>query len=117
MDKDRIIQDAIKDSMVRLGYSSIRPHQMEVLQKVLSGQDALLIAPTGSGKSFIFEALPFAFSYLQKKMTPSTAKDMIILVISPLISLMQLQARNLRKRGIEAAYLQVCMHIADIIRK
>ena len=102
---DRLISDAIQHSLKRLGYTTIRQHQQDILEKLLRGQDCLLVAPTGSGKSFIFEAAPFAFSYLNSKTGCSKQGNMVV-VVSPLISLMRLQARKLQERNIHAAYLQ-----------
>ena len=46
---DALIQEAIAHSLIKTGYTSIRPHQKEILEKALSGQDCLFVAPTGSG--------------------------------------------------------------------
>ena len=102
---DELVSDAIEFSATKLGYESIRPHQRTILEKMLSGSDSLLVAPTGTGKSFVFEAFPFAVEFIRKKKGEDTR--CIILVISPLISLMKLQAKKLKDKGISAAYLQV----------
>ena len=103
---DKLIEDSLKCAVQMLGYDSIRPEQKDILTKLLSGMDCLYVAPTGSGKSFIFEALPFATSYINNK-KQNNKLDTLVLVISPLVSLMQMQARDLNSRGIKAAYLQV----------
>ena len=64
---DSLIDAAILSSIEKLGYSSIRPQQKDVLCKILSGQDALYVAPTGSEKSLRFEAIPFALSYMNMR--------------------------------------------------
>jgi ATP-dependent DNA helicase RecQ len=103
---DAQIDHAILQAVDRLGYASIRPHQREILEKLLAGQDCLFVAPTGSGKSLIFEAVPSAFSYMRAQNGCGDV-NAIVVVISPLISLMKLQARDFKRRGITAAYLQV----------
>ena len=49
---DRSISDAIQHSVKRLGYTTIRQHQQDILEKLLRGQDCLLVAPTGSGNRY-----------------------------------------------------------------
>jgi superfamily II DNA helicase RecQ len=107
---ETLIDNVIPHSLQVLGYESVRAHQEVVLKELLSPRpkDCLFIAPTGNGKSLIFEALPFASSYIRKEHDVNDTSHSIILVISPLISLMKLQAKSLRERGICAAYLQVC---------
>ena len=104
---DDLIQEAIAHSLIKTGYTCIRPHQKEILEKALSGQDCLFVAPTGSGKSLIFEAFPSALSFIRRKEGDDIRA--IVVVISPLISLMKMQAKDLKRRGISAAYLQVSM--------
>jgi ATP-dependent DNA helicase RecQ len=59
------------------GYEDFRPPQGEIIQTLLAGQDALIILPTGGGKSICFQ-LP---ALLQRGLT---------LVISPLVALLNL---------------------------
>jgi ATP-dependent DNA helicase RecQ len=108
---DVLISEAIGYSVEQLGYERIRSQQKEVLEHLLQGEDSLLVAPTGHGKSFVFEAMPFAMSYIQEKQLGQSDTPKIVLVISPLISLMKTQATDLRNRGISAAYLQVSTYI------
>lgn len=74
------------------GYSSFREHQEEVVANALQGKDQLVILPTGGGKSLCYQ--------LPALMLPG-----ITLVISPLISLMQDQIKQLDGLGIPAATL------------
>ncbi len=68
------------------GFPSFRPGQREAVEALLSGQDTLVMLPTGTGKSLCYQ-LP---AYIQKGTT---------LIVSPLLSLMQDQVENLRLRG------------------
>lgn len=74
------------------GYSEFRPGQMEVIDKVLNGQDTLILLPTGGGKSLCYQV-------------PALVLEGITIVVSPLISLMQDQVQQLTAQGVNAAYL------------
>ncbi|MEZ6074682.1 MAG: DEAD/DEAH box helicase [Pirellulaceae bacterium] len=72
------------------GYSEFLPLQLEAMQSVLSGQDALVVMPTGGGKSLCFQA-------------PALCRTGMALVVSPLIALMKDQVDGLRECGMSAA--------------
>ena len=74
------------------GYEQFREGQLELIQAVESGRDALGIMPTGAGKSMCFQI-------------PALLMEGITLVISPLISLMKDQVRALNQAGVHAAFL------------
>lgn len=73
------------------GYDRFRENQLEIIQGVLNQEDAMVIMPTGGGKSMCFQLPALAL--------PGTA-----LVISPLIALMKDQVDALKANGIKAAY-------------
>ena len=85
-----------------LGYKEIRPNQKLVVTLYLSGKDVLFCSPMGSRRRLTFEIAPFVFKFLsQNDMELST-----VIVVSPLVALMQYQAAQLTKKGVNAVYLQ-----------
>ena len=66
-----------------LGYTAIRPNQHKAVKSFMEGNDVFISLPTGSGKSFSFSVLPFAFDYLYQRV------GSIVIVVSPLIALMK----------------------------
>jgi ATP-dependent DNA helicase RecQ len=76
----------------RFGYPAFRPGQARAVRAALAGRSALVVLPTGGGKSLCYQI-------------PSLVMDGLTVVVSPLISLMQDQVQAARARGIWAAAL------------
>ena len=74
------------------GYASFRGEQAEIVDVVMRGGDALVLMPTGGGKSLCYQI-------------PSLLRDGVGVVISPLIALMQDQVDALAEVGVRAAFL------------
>ncbi|MFD3534093.1 DNA helicase RecQ [Streptomyces sp. NPDC058664] len=74
------------------GYSSFRGEQQEIIEQVVGGGDALVLMPTGGGKSLCYQI-------------PALVRDGTGVVISPLIALMQDQVDALRALGVRAGFL------------
>ncbi len=74
------------------GYDEFRPLQAEIIQAVLDQKDALVVMPTGGGKSICYQI-------------PALIFDVLTVVISPLISLMKDQVEQLVQSGVAAAFL------------
>ena len=74
------------------GYPAFRGHQAEVIEHVAGGGDALVLMPTGSGKSLCYQI-------------PALLREGVGVVVSPLISLMQDQVAALGELGVRAAFL------------
>ncbi len=82
------------------GYDSFRPLQERCIQNILNKQDTLLIMPTGGGKSLCYQI-------------PALIFDGLTIVISPLISLMQDQVRQLVALGVPVALLNSSLDAED----
>ncbi|WP_224995483.1 DNA helicase RecQ [Cesiribacter sp. SM1] len=74
------------------GYTQFRPMQADIIKAVVSGQDTLVLMPTGGGKSLCYQV-------------PALHLAGLAVVISPLIALMQDQVAALKASGVAAAYL------------
>src|SRR5207302_1852493 len=74
------------------GFRSFRPHQREIVESLLAGDDVLALLPTGGGKSLCYQL-------------PAIANDGLTVVVSPLIALMKDQVDNLEEIGVPATFL------------
>jgi ATP-dependent DNA helicase RecQ len=74
------------------GYDAFRGEQAQIIDSVVAGGDALVLMPTGGGKSLCYQV-------------PSLVRDGIGVVVSPLIALMQDQVDALAANGVRAAFL------------
>ncbi len=83
------------------GYAHFRKGQEEVIRSVVSGQDTLVIMPTGGGKSLCYQI-------------PALVLPGITLVISPLIALMQDQINALARAGIRACAINSTLTLEEI---
>lgn len=83
------------------GYDAFRPMQEDVITHVLSGKDALVVMPTGGGKSLLFQL-------------PAIMRDGVTIVISPLISLMKDQVDSLMTNGISATMLNSSLSVEEL---
>jgi len=74
------------------GYQSFREPQRAIIQTVIDGGDALVLMPTGGGKSLCYQI-------------PALVRTGCAVVISPLIALMQDQVSAMRQLGVRASFL------------
>ena len=74
------------------GYDSFRGHQAEIIETVSAGNNALVLMPTGGGKSLCYQI-------------PSLVRDGVGVIITPLIALMQDQVDAMQQLGVKAAFL------------
>ena len=82
------------------GYDSFRSFQADVIDHVVGGGDALVLMPTGGGKSVTYQI-------------PALMRRGVGVVVSPLIALMQNQVAALDEAGVRAAFLNSSLSAAD----
>ncbi|VVS90904.1 DNA helicase RecQ [Desulfoluna spongiiphila] len=85
------------------GYEAFRGNQKEIIDNLLSGGDALVLMPTGGGKSLCYQI-------------PGILRAGTAVVVSPLIALMQDQVESLRQNGVRAGYLNSSLSQAEALQ-
>ncbi len=98
-----VLPDAIHILQTTFGYSHFRDQQQAIVEHVIAGQDALVLMPTGGGKSLCYQI-------------PALARDGLAIVVSPLIALMQDQVDALQQLGVSAAFLNSSLSAEDNTR-
>ncbi len=86
------LTDAVASLRQHFGFEDFREGQREVIGSILEGKDAVVVMPTGSGKSLCYQL-------------PALILDGVTLVVSPLIALMKDQVDALQARGLPATFI------------
>ncbi|MFG1951205.1 DNA helicase RecQ [Micromonospora sp. NPDC048830] len=89
---DTIVQTPLAVLRRVFGYDDFRGEQREIIDHVVGGGDALVLMPTGGGKSLCYQI-------------PALVRDGVAVVVSPLIALMQDQVDALTAVGVRAGFL------------
>ncbi|WP_300339561.1 DNA helicase RecQ [Accumulibacter sp.] len=84
------------------GYRSFRGQQAEIVDQIVGGGDALVLMPTGGGKSLCYQI-------------PALLRPGVGVVVSPLIALMQDQVDALRQAGVRAAFLNSSLDFRAVV--
>ena len=95
-----MMQKAVEILNSLYGYDSFRGHQAEIIEHVSAGNNALVLMPTGGGKSLCYQI-------------PSLLRDGVGIIISPLIALMQDQVGAMQQLGVKAAFLNSTLSHSD----
>jgi ATP-dependent DNA helicase RecQ len=84
------------------GYSSFRGQQAEIVDQIVAGGDALVLMPTGGGKSLCYQI-------------PALLREGVGVVVSPLIALMQDQVDALQQADVRAAFLNSSQDFRSLV--
>jgi len=84
------------------GFERFRGAQAEIVDHMISGGDALVLMPTGGGKSLCYQL-------------PALCREGVGVVVSPLIALMQDQVSALRQLGVRAAALNSSLNFSEMV--
>ncbi|MSQ04064.1 MAG: ATP-dependent DNA helicase RecQ [Myxococcales bacterium] len=84
----------------RFGHTGFRPGQREIVEWIATGGDALVVMPTGAGKSLCYQV-------------PALARGGVCLVVSPLIALMKDQVDGLLARGVRATLINSTIDVSE----
>ncbi|HEX8385614.1 MAG TPA: ATP-dependent DNA helicase RecQ, partial [Rubricoccaceae bacterium] len=99
---DAFASGAVEAALRRyFGFGTLRPGQEDALRPVVEGRDALVVMPTGAGKSLVYQ--------LGALLQPRG----VTVVVSPLIALMKDQVDALRARGIAASFVNSSQSAAE----
>ena len=94
----------ISNASRSLGYGDLTEEKHEAVTHFVSGQDVFISLPTGAGKSFCYALLPFVFDFIRTSDKPdSRLHHSIVMVVSPLKSLMEDQVAKFSSRGMKCA--------------
>jgi ATP-dependent DNA helicase RecQ len=95
---------ALDAAILRFGHEQFRPGQRDAVETLLRVGRCLLVAPTGGGKSLVYQL-------------PATILPGTTLVVSPLVALMQDQVEALEARGVPATYLAATLPADELRRR
>ena len=98
------LQQALEESLSSFPVMQLKAEQRFIIEKIVGRRDVFGQLPTGYGKSLTFQLLPGVLKSLNAKGYdfPSTP---LVVVISPLMSIVEDQVKYLRSIGIQAAYI------------
>jgi ATP-dependent DNA helicase RecQ len=95
------VNQALQCLQKYFGYDSFRGEQLQIIERVCRGGHALVLMPTGGGKSLCFQI-------------PAILRAGTGVVVSPLIALMQDQVQQLRQNGVRAAYINSSLSLDEL---
>ena len=110
---DQVLDDAISEACKAFGVTDVHVEQRIAISCLLRGRDVFACFPAGYGKSLVYQILPL----VSKLATPAVCPDgPIVIVVSPLRSLMRDQVLSLQGKGTRAFQVGWCVQDDDCIK-
>ena len=101
---DEDLKQALQESLSLFPVNELKAEQKLIIEQIVRKRDVFGQLPTGYGKSLIFQLLPGVLKLLSAKGHAFPANPLVV-VISPLLSIVEDQVKYLKSLGIEAAYI------------
>ena len=100
---DEKFESSLKAVLPKFGVTELRAEQKQALLHLIFERDVFVNLPTGFGKSLIYQLAPSIVEEMSR--LGGKIRSAIILVISPLVSLMRDQVQGLERKGIKASFI------------
>ena len=84
---------------------TLKAEQLEAVKLLSQGHDVFVWFPNGFGKSICYQVLPFVFDVLLNRTNSLPTEQSVVVVVSPLVSLMVDQVKTLQAHGVGAAIM------------
>ena len=97
------------------GYQQFRDYQWEIIDHVLSEKHAMVIMPTGMGKSLCFQIPALVLTHIARQARGESSP--LAVVISPLIALMKDQVDTLNRKGVSATFINSSLRRQDRLQR
>ena len=88
MADDNVFTNACQFALDTFGFPTFKESEKDCLRELISGRDVLVLQPTESGKSLMFQSFPLVCDYFSSQGKSQVESKAIVLVISPFVSLM-----------------------------
>ena len=107
MAKLEAILVAVRGAAESIGVTKLKDEQKDALVAFASGRDVFVSLPTGYGKSLCYSCLPGVFARLRNSdcSCASSSEFPIVVIVSPLVSIMKDQTRDFNQRGLSSIYI------------
>ena len=102
------VEKALREAAESIGITRLKDEQKDAILAFASGRDVFVSLPTGYGKSICYSCLPGLFSRLRttKVSCANSSESLhIVVVVSPLVSIMKDQTRDFNGRGLPSTYI------------
>ena len=110
------VEKALREAAESIGITRLKDEQKDAILAFASGRDVFVSLPTGYGKSICYSCLPGLFSRLRttKVSCANSSESLhIVVVVSPLVSIMKDQTRDFNRRGLPSTYITSAISLEE----